>query len=90
VAAPLGSKCISSKPRLPPASFIQSGSLPGVLTENIIPRYDQPATAALPILYTTNYTPGQKGLELNLEAALFAIQEALRSPSVRIVQLPVK
>ncbi len=59
------------------------------LTENIIPRYDQPATAALPILYTTNYTLGQKGLELNTEAALPAIQDALRSPSARIVQLPI-
>ena len=59
------------------------------LAENIIPRYDQPATAALPILYTTNYTPGQKGLELNMEAALPPIQDALRSPSARIVQLPI-
>ncbi|HAE85509.1 MAG TPA: hypothetical protein DCG78_03240 [Anaerolineaceae bacterium] len=59
------------------------------LAENIIPRYDKPATAALPILYTTNYTPGQKGLELNMGAALPAIQDALRSPSARIVNLPV-
>jgi len=56
---------------------------------NILPRYNQPATAALPILYTTNYTPGQNGLELNLEAALPAIQDALRSPSARIVELPL-
>ena len=59
------------------------------LAENIIPRYDQPATAALPILYTTNYTPGKKGLELNTEAALPAIQSALLSPSARIVELPI-
>jgi len=59
------------------------------LSENIIPRYDQPATAALPILYTTNYTLGQKGLELNTEAALPAIQSALLSPSARIVELPI-
>ena len=59
------------------------------LAENIILRYDQPATAALPILYTTNYTLGQKGLELNTEAALPAIQSALLSHSARIVELPI-
>lgn len=59
------------------------------LAENIIPRYDQPATAALPILYTTNYTPGKKGLELNTEAALSTIQSALLSHSARIVELPI-
>jgi len=59
------------------------------LSENIIPRYDQPATAAMPILYTTNYTPGKAGTALDLEAALPAIQSALLSPSARIAELPI-
>jgi hypothetical protein len=59
------------------------------LAANILPRYDQPATAAIPILYTTNLTPGQKGLEINLDAVLPAIQDALLSPSARIVELPI-
>jgi hypothetical protein len=62
------------------------------LLEEIIPlRYDQPATATVPILYSTNYTPGQAGFSLrSLTTAAEDIQAALLSPDQRVVTLDVQ
>lgn len=62
------------------------------LLEQVIPqRYDQPATASLPILYSTNYTPGQAGFSLqSLATAAQEIQYALLSPDQRVVTLDVQ
>jgi hypothetical protein len=51
------------------------------LTETVVPRYDQAASEALPILYSTNYAPGQPGYALDLDAALAALEPALFSAS---------
>ncbi len=59
------------------------------LTETVVPRYDQAASEALPILYSTNYAPGQPGYALDLDAALAALEPALFSASDRTADLPV-
>ena len=61
------------------------------LTQVIPPRYDQPATATVPILYSTNYQPGQPGYSLqSLASAVDDIKAALLSPDQRVVSLDVQ
>ena len=59
------------------------------LSETILPRYNQTSTEALPILYSTNYAPGQPGYSLDLNGALPVLEQALFSNSQRVVELPV-
>lgn len=59
------------------------------LVNEIAPRYNQPATPARPQTGTTAFVPGSSGLEINIEAAVLAVSDALRSPGQRIVELPV-
>jgi len=62
-----------------------------LLEQEIRPRYDQPPTATLPVLYTTNYLPGQAGCSVrSLPAAVEEIKAALFSPDQRIVTLNVQ
>ncbi len=53
----------------------------------IAPRYDQPSTPAQPVPGTTTFTPGQPGQTLDMDRAVPLIEDALRSPSSRIVTL---
>ena len=53
-------------------------------------RYNQPPSAATPLLYTTNLTPGQPGYQLaSLSQTVGQVQQALLSPSERVVELSV-
>ena len=53
-------------------------------------RYDQPATAPTPILYSTNFTPGQAGYQLiSLPETVQEVKNALLSPAERIIELNV-
>ena len=62
-----------------------------LLAQVVSPRYEQPATPTLPILYSTNYTPGQPGFSLqSLPATAEKIQAALLSPDQRVVELDVQ
>ena len=63
-----------------------------VFLEQVIPpRYDQPATATVPILYSTNYEAGQAGFSLqSLPTTAEAIKAALLSPDQRVVTLDVR
>ncbi len=57
----------------------------------IPPRYDQPATATIPVLYSTSYTPGQPGYSMqSIPATAEKIQVALLSPDQRVVELDVQ
>ena len=62
------------------------------LLEQVIPsRYDQPATATVPILYSTTYNPGQPGFMMqSLPATTEKIKTALLSPNQRIVTLVIQ
>ena len=72
-------------------SEIDLNQTQALLEQVILPRYDQPATATMPILYSTNYTPGQAGFSLqSLATAAEEIQVALLSPDQRVVTLDVR
>ncbi|MFZ3151439.1 MAG: serine hydrolase [Anaerolineaceae bacterium] len=71
----------------PVQAVIDETTLRELLIQTIPPRYDQPATAAMPILYSTNYTAGTPGLEMDLDASLASIRAALFSPAGRVVDL---
>jgi len=72
-------------------SEIDLNQTQALLEQVILPRYDQPATATVPILYSTNYTPGQVGFSLqSLATAAEEIRVALLSPDQRVVTLDVR
>ena len=57
------------------------------LINEVAARYDRPATAALPVVGTVNYQPGKPGTTLEIGPAIPLIQAALRSLTVRTVNL---
>ena len=57
------------------------------LRDEIAIRYDQPATDAIPIPGSTQFQPGNPGTKLDVDRAAILIEDALRSPSNRIVNL---
>lgn len=73
----------------PLQASLDSARARAFLTETVVPRYDQAASAPLPILYTTNYTLGQPGRQLDLAGALAALEPALWSASQRALDLPI-
>ena len=64
--------------------------LRGYLQAEISSRYDQPATAAKPVVGTVNFEPGIQGTVLDIDKAILPIENALRSTSQRIVALPLQ
>ena len=82
---------ISSPLDTPLVAEVEINQIKALLEETIPLRYDQPATATAPILYSTNYTPGQAGFSLrSLATAAEDIQAALLSPDQRVVTLDVQ
>lgn len=71
------------------ASFSQS-RLKTYLIEEIAARYDQPPTSALPAVGTVSFQPGQQGTLLDLNRSVDLIENALRSTSRRVVELPLE
>jgi beta-lactamase class A len=60
------------------------------LNQIITERYDQPATAPTPILYSTNFTPAQAGYQLiSLPETVAEVKNALLSPAERVIELNV-
>jgi hypothetical protein len=60
------------------------------LEDELAPRYNQPPAPARPQIGTVNFLPGAPGLEIDADAALVGIGDALRSPNRRVVSLPVR
>ena len=75
---------------IPVETSINSESISSLLKSQVIPRYDQYASAPIPIPGTTNFEPGQPGTTLMTDQAVSLISTALNSPSERIVDLPVE
>jgi beta-lactamase class A len=48
---------------------------------------DQPPSPALPIPGSANFTPGQPGINLDIDRAVSLIADSLRSPTSRVVNL---
>ena len=74
-----------------PLDFDKSDSrLEAYLQTEIIARYDQPAIPAQPIPGTVNFNPGSPGTSLDMQAAIRLINNAMRSPTNRTVELPTQ
>jgi len=72
---------------VPLRATISEERLRAYLQTEIAPRYDQPPTPAQPIPGSTSYTPGTPGQILDIDRAVPLIEDALRSPTNRIVTL---
>lgn len=57
------------------------------LQEEVAARYDQPPSAAVPVAGSTNFQTGSEGTVLDVDRAVTLINDALRSPSSRVVNL---
>ncbi len=61
--------------------------LESYLRDEIAIRYDQPATAAIPIPGSTQFQPGNPGTKLDVDRAVILIEDALKSPTMRMINL---
>jgi beta-lactamase class A len=57
------------------------------LTTEIAAHYDQPPAAAQPVPGSTSFQPGKSGTVLDINRAVLLLEDALKSPSARIVNL---
>ncbi len=72
---------------VPLIASISDDRLQAYLQEQISPRYDQPAVAAVPQPGQTTFVSGKSGLELDVNRATQLIEDALKSPTNRSVAL---
>ena len=75
---------------IPLRSSISEDRLRKFLEEDIVPRYDRPAEAAMPVPGTTEFTSGDPGRSLDVDRAVMLIEDALQSPTSRVVNLTFK
>ncbi|MBT3240997.1 MAG: hypothetical protein HON98_01810 [Chloroflexi bacterium] len=77
-----------SNPRQVPldANFSES-QLRTYLSEEISPRYDLAAIPPRPIAGSVDYAPGVPGTTVDIDIAIFQIENALKSPNKRLVTL---
>ena len=72
---------------IPLRASLESEQLALYLETEISARYDQPASAAQPIAGSVNFESGQAGQALNINRAVTLIEDALKSPTNRVVTL---
>jgi beta-lactamase class A len=60
------------------------------LQTEIVTRYDQPPTPAIPVVGTTNFQAGTSGSELDIDRAIPLIEASLFSLNQRSLVLPIK
>jgi hypothetical protein len=81
----------SSSPGEIPLRYTYSEErLRAFLQDEIAQRYDKPAVAALPVVGTVNFEPGQPGTELDIDGSLVLVENALSSLKQRQVVLPLR
>ncbi len=79
--------------RTPPAdaiplrATIAEDRLRAYLQADIAPRYDKPPVPAQPVPGSTDFTPGQPGQTLDIDKAIPLIENALQSPTSRVINL---
>ncbi len=69
-------------------THLDDAVLTDYLKNQVAPHYDQPETEAVPIAGTTEFTPGQPGYQLNVDASAAVVKQALENGS-RSVDLVV-
>jgi beta-lactamase class A len=57
------------------------------LVEDVATRYDQPPTNSMPVPGTVDFSVGTEGTVLDVERAVILVEDALRSPTSRVVSL---
>jgi beta-lactamase class A len=72
---------------IPLLANISETRLKQYLADEIASRYDSPPTAAVPAASGAGFQAGQAGASLNIDRAVTLIEDALRSPTARIVSL---
>ncbi len=72
---------------VPLSATISESRLRTFLREDVAARYDQPPSAAMPVPGSTSFQPGKPGTVLDIDRAVTLIEDALRSPSARVVNL---
>jgi beta-lactamase class A len=72
---------------VPLLSQFSEDRLRAYLKDEIATRYDQPATPAQPVPGRPEFQPGEPGQELDITRAIPIIEDALRSPTNRVVSL---
>jgi hypothetical protein len=70
------------------ASFSEN-RLRQYLQNEIAIRYDKPASPAIPLAGTVNFSPGENGTVLDIDRSVDLIDSAFRSISQRVVELPL-
>ncbi|MDD5368552.1 MAG: serine hydrolase [Anaerolineaceae bacterium] len=73
--------------KIPLLASISEDRLRKYLLEEIASRYDSPPSAAIPIPGSTSFQAGQAGTALNVDRAVSIIEDALHSPTHRVVNL---
>ncbi len=66
---------------------IQEERLRSYLNTEIVPRYDQPPSSSFPVPGSTNFQSGHAGTVMDVERAVILLEDALKSPSARVVSL---
>ncbi len=74
---------------VPLSSNLTEDRLRNFLKDEIAARYDQPPSAASPVAGTTEFQTGEAGTVLDVDRAVILIGDALKSPSARVVNLPI-
>lgn len=74
---------------IPLSATFSEERLRSYLESEVASRYDQPATAARPVIGTVNFEPGAQGTVLDIDKSLLPIENALRSTTLRTVALPL-
>jgi beta-lactamase class A len=77
----------SAANEIPLSATISESRLRAYLKDEIAARYDQLPLAAMPVPGTTTFQAGQPGTILDAERAVILIEDALRSPAARVVNL---
>jgi hypothetical protein len=80
----------SSSPQEIPLRFSYSEERLRAYLDELAQRYDQPPSAAKPLVGTVNFEPGQPGTELDVDESIALVENALRSLNRRQVVLPLK
>jgi hypothetical protein len=81
---------VSTPVEIPLRASFSENRLRTYLSEEIGPRYNQPAQPALPIAGTVNFQPGILGTVLDIDRTILPAENALRSTTQRVVALPLE
>ncbi len=75
---------------IPLRADVSEDRLRAYLLTEVALRYDQPPSAAMPVPGSVSFSSGSPGSTLNIDRAVVLIEDALSSPTVRVINLPIK